>query len=252
MKEFCYSDFTYQLQSGTIAPARYRRIILPCHSKTTVRIHRGSEGETAVNLYFIFVAMALMTIVSPGPGVLKSLTNALNYGLKPAFIGIAGLASGVFCVAAISATGIGVLLATSATAFQIIQWVGAAYVIYLGIKLFRTPVRTLSTETHHHKNGRTLFLEGCLLQFSNPNAVLFFLSILPQFIDHAHPYLPQFIGLVMTFCVLLILVHGCYAVFAQKAKHWFGSNRGGLWINRAGGLAFILLGCMLALAGKSS
>lgn len=205
-----------------------------------------------MNLYLIFVAMALMTILSPGPGVLKSLTNALNYGLQPAFVGIAGLASGVFCVAAISATGLGVLLATSPTAFGIIRWLGAAYVMYLGIRLFLTPVKPMQTSIVHPKAGRILFLEGWLLQLSNPNAVLFFLSVLPQFIDHTRPYLPQFMVLVLTFCALLVLVHGCYAVFAQKAKGWFGTGQGGRWINRIGGLAFVGLACMLAFGGASN
>jgi len=198
-------------------------------------------------MYPIFIVMATMTILSPGPGVLKSLTNALHYGLRPAFVGIAGLACGVFCVAALSATSVGVVLSTSATAFLFVRLLGAAYLIYLGVKLWRAPAMTLSTSGTAAKPGRTLFLEGWMLQFSNPGAVFFFLSVLPQFINRAHAYLPQFLLLVLTFCALLVLVHGSYVLCARRAQRWLNVG-GGRVFNRVGGAAFLLFGALLLRA----
>lgn len=203
-----------------------------------------------MELYLIFTLMAAMTILSPGPGVLKSLTNALNYGLRPALIGIAGLACGVFCVAALSASSLGVMLAASAKAFTVIRLGGAAYLIYLGVKLWRAPPVEFAATRASEIKARSLFLEGWMLQFSNPSAVFFFLSVLPQFIKRSRAFLPQFLLLVLTFCSLLVLIHGGYVLFAQRTKRWIGSKRGGRWLNRAGGACFVLFGALLLHAGR--
>ena len=199
-------------------------------------------------LYAVFVLMAVVTIISPGPGVLKSLTNSLNYGLKPAIIGIGGLTCGVFLVALLSATSLGLIISASATAFQFIRFIGAAYLIYLGVKLWRAPAGSLHQAGLAVKNKRGLFYEGILLQLSNPNALLFFLSVLPQFIDHSRAYVPQFLLLVLTFCALLVLVHGGYAVLAYRAKRWISSG-GGRLLNQISAVLFIALGIFLALSG---
>lgn len=204
--------------------------------------------ESPLDLYPVFILMATLTILSPGPGVLKSLTNALHYGIRPALAGIAGLACGVFCVAALTASSLGILLARSPQAFMAIRFAGAAYLVYLGIRLWRAPSPDPGQAVAMDKRDRTLFLEGWMLQFSNPNAVFFFLSVLPQFIRRQDAYLPQFLTLVLIFCMLLVLVHAGYAVFARHALRWLGSRRGGRWLNRAGGATFVLFGVLLLRA----
>jgi len=202
-----------------------------------------------LGMYPIFLLLAGVTILSPGPGVLKSLTNALNYGLRPALVGIAGLACGVFCVAALSATGLGVLLSTSHAAFMFIRLVGAGYLIYLGIRLWRAPLLELDPNSATARTRKALFFEGWMLQFSNPNAVFFFLSVLPQFIDRTRAFLPQFLLLALTFCFLLVLVHGSYALCAQRARRLIRSRTGGRWLNRVGGAAFVVFGLLLLHSG---
>lgn len=83
-----------------------------------------------------------------------------------------------------------------------------------------------------------------MLQFANPNALIFFLSVLPQFIDRESRYLPQFLLLVTSFCLLMILVHGGYILSARKARRWL-QGRGGHWINRISALSFGLLALIL-------
>lgn len=82
--------------------------------------------------YLLFVVIAIATVLSPGPGVMLTLTNAIRFGVSGAFGGILGIAFGTFIVAGISATSLGIVLATSATAFSIMKFIGAAYLIYLG------------------------------------------------------------------------------------------------------------------------
>lgn len=202
-----------------------------------------------MGLYPMFVMMAVMTILSPGPGVLKSLTNALSYGMKPAFIGIAGLACGVFCVACLSATALGAVLARSASVFNLIRLCGAAYLAYTGVKLWRIRPAIAGNAIPTVRNRRTLFIEGLILQFSNPGALFFFLAILPQFIRPAHAYLPQFLLLVLTFCGLLVVIHAGYAIFARRVQRCLGSSGGGRWLNRIGGTMFIGFALILLHAG---
>ena len=195
-----------------------------------------------MHLYLMFLAMAALTILSPGPSTLKSLTNALNHGLGPALVGMAGLTCGVLAVATLSASSLGVLIAASPTTFELVRYGGVLYLAWLGVKLWRSvpaPLAEAAPTQRHH-----LFVEGLLLQFANPNALIFFLSVLPQFIDRERDYLPQFLLLVTSFCLLMILVHGGYILSARKARRWL-QGKGGRWINRISALAFGILAIVL-------
>ena len=204
-----------------------------------------------MHLPLLFITMATLTILSPGPGVLRALTNALNYGVRPAMVGILGTASGTFCIATLSATSLGALLAASNSAFTVIKYIGAAYLIYLGIKLWLAPAIELDNTEKPPRSPKSLFIESFFMQFSNPKAIVFFLSIFPQFIDPTNNYAPQFIVLVCTFCALLFCIHASYALFAQRAKHWFSRGQGGRWMSRIGGTTFIGFGLLLANSKKT-
>lgn len=203
-----------------------------------------------MKLYTLFLLMATVTILSPGPGVVMTLTNAMRYGMRGTLGGILGLALGILVVATISATGLGVLLATSAMAFTVIKFVGAAYLIYLGIRLWLAPVRRLSEHAVHDARFGKRFLEGMSIQLTNPKTIFFFLSIFPQFIDPAESYPLQFAGLAISFSVLLIIIHILYALSARRARNWLASERGGRTLNRVGGSLFIVLGTALATAKR--
>ncbi|TDR32364.1 LysE family translocator [Hydromonas duriensis] len=202
--------------------------------------------------YVLFIIMAVLTILSPGPGVLKSVTNALNYGFKSALVGVLGLSTGVFCVATLSATSLGALLAASQTAFDVLKYCGAAYLIYLGVKLWLSPAIEFDRTSKTAASYRRLFVEGLLFQFSNPKALVFFLSVFPQFINHEQNYATQFATLVLTFCVLLIVIHTTYAFFAHKVQSFLKTGRGGRIMNRMGGSAFIGFGVLLASSKKGA
>lgn len=195
-----------------------------------------------MNPYPMFVVMAALTILSPGPSVLKSLTNSLNHGLRPALVGMAGLTVGVMLVATLSATSLGVLIATSPALFEVVRYIGVFYLLWLSIKLWRSLPNL--TGNSDRSADRHLFVEGVLLQLANPNALVFFLSVLPQFIDHQSHYLPQFILLVSSFCLMMVLVHCGYIVFAQRARGWL-QGRGGRWINRLSAAVFVVLAVSL-------
>lgn len=203
-----------------------------------------------MELYALFVLMASATVLSPGPGVVMTLTNALRYGLRGSFGGILGVATGALVVAALSATSLGVLLATSATAFTVIKLAGAAYLVYLGLRLWRAPPFHFAAGASHDASFGRRFAEGLTLQFTNPKAIFFFLSVLPQFIDARQPYAVQFAVLVGTYSALVVIIHCGYALFAQRARGWLSSERGGRLVNRMAGTTFMCFGAAMAVAKR--
>ncbi len=203
-----------------------------------------------MRLYLLFLLVATATVLSPGPGVVMTLTNALRYGLRGTFGGILGVASGALLVAALSATSLGVLLAASATAFTVIKYVGAAYLVYLGVRLWRAAPLVLGAAKAHEAGFGKRFLEGISLQLTNPKAIFFFLSVFPQFIDNGRPYALQFAILVLTYAALVVLIHSGYALCARRAQGWLSSARGGQLVNRGAGATFILFGAALAVSKR--
>lgn len=203
-----------------------------------------------MKLYPLFVVMATATVFSPGPGVVMTLTNSLRYGLRGSLGGILGVACGSLLVALISATSLGVVLATSALAFTALKFAGAAYLAYLGVRLWRAPAFRFAEQQAHPASFGRRFIEGVSLQLTNPKSIFFFLSVFPQFIDASSGYAAQFSVLVLTYGTLVVLIHCLYALFAQRARGWLASERGGRTVNKAGGATFVLFGGLLATAQR--
>ncbi len=203
-----------------------------------------------MKLYSVFVAMAFFTVLSPGPGVVMTISNALRYDKLATFAGIAGVASGALIVASISASSLGLILASSAMIFNIMKYLGAAYLLFLSWRLWRAPGFKFDTATKTEGGIGKRFLEGATLQLSNPKAIFFFLSIFPQFIDLQQHYLPQFFKLVLTYSALVIVIHCAYAVFAKTAKPWLSSLKGAAIMNKTAALCFAGFGLALANAKR--
>lgn len=197
----------------------------------------------------LFVLLAAATVASPGPGVVMTLTNAVRHGLSGAFSGILGIAAGAIVVAGISATSVGVILAASALAFTVLKLAGAAYLIYLGLKLWRSPPLALET-LPALPTGKRHFTAALALQLTNPKPIFFFLSVFPQFIEPSQGYAPQFALLVLTYAGLIVVIHSAYAMGVRRAQGWLASPRGGRLMNRAGGAAFVCFGAALATAKR--
>lgn len=179
-----------------------------------------------------------------------TLTNALRFGPRGAKGGIVGIALGALVVAAVSATGASVLLATSSLAFNVLKLVGAAYLCYLGIRMWRIPPTTPALPAAHEAGFGRQLIEGALLQLTNPKVVFFFLSVFPQFIDLRAGHVSQFAALVLTYSALVVAIHSAYARFAGAARRWLVSERGGRIMNRAAGAMFICFGAALATAKR--
>jgi len=199
--------------------------------------------------------IAVITIASPGPGVILTLSNSIQYGVKSILAGVFGISLGVLVIAIVSATSLGVLLSTSAIAFTILKYIGAAYLIYLGIKLWRSPAIKLEKGTENSflskdPRYRYRFKEGFFVSLLNPKAIFFFMSLFPQFINHEQSYLLQFSYLTLTFCSMIIVVHTIYTLGANSLKGWLLSSKGSKAVNRVGGSVFVLFGFGLATSQR--
>ena len=203
-----------------------------------------------MTLYPFYFVIAAVTVISPGPGVVMTLTNSLNYGLKGAFGGILGISFGALVIAAVSATSLGVVLSSSVFAFTLLKCVGAAYLVYLGFRLWRAPTFKFNDQAVSATGFGRNFFKGMTLQFTNPKAIFFFLSVLPQFIDQKMNYVVQFFLMAATYSLLIIAVHGLYALGARQTRSWLTSEAGGLAINRIGGAIFLLFAMLLAISNR--
>lgn len=199
--------------------------------------------------YGLFLILATLTVLSPGPGVVLTISNALRHGWRGALPGIFGIASGAFIVAGICASSLGLILAASATAFTLLKYIGALYLLYLGIKMWRTqrfvPELTVTSTPPWRRFG-----EALSIQLLNPKAGFFFLAVFPQFIKPEGDYYSQFFLLVSSYSVLVVLVHSGYALMANGARSWLSSSQGARIVGKLSGITFLGFGVLMASASK--
>ena len=199
------------------------------------------------SLFFLFLLTSLFTIATPGPGVLLSLTSAIRYGLKTAIYVILGTATGTVVMAAISSTGLGLLIATSPTLYEIIKALGALYMVYLGVRLYRAKpfsfdlaVKEKASKVTIKQKGY-LWLQGVTLQMTNPQLIMFFISLFPQFIDHNLSFAPQVILMTLTYFCLVFCIHCTYGWIASNFRHLLSTPKAAKVINCVGGSFFLIL-----------
>jgi len=203
------------------------------------------------NTYWMFVAMAVVTVSSPGPGVLMTLDNAIATGWRSAMHGVLGLAIGAALMAGLSSAGIGLLVRSSPVLFMLLKFGGVCYLFYLAYCAWRRqPAPAGTARAIPAGDHRSRLLRGVLLQTSNPKSLLFFLSVLPQ-VAGATGRSPQQVPLALaiaTYCMALLLVHGAYAGLAAKARWWLSRPSAARVLSRLSACVFCAFGVtMLAL-----
>ncbi|WP_417696939.1 LysE family translocator [Pseudomonas sp.] len=199
--------------------------------------------------YGVFLILATLTVLSPGPGVVLTISNALRHGWSGSLPGIFGIASGAFIVAGICASSLGLILAASTTAFTVLKYIGALYLLYLGIKMWRTQRFIPELNATSPRPWRR-FIEALSIQLLNPKAGFFFLAVFPQFIKPAGDYYSQFFLLVSSYSLLVVVVHSGYALMAQAARGWLSTNKGARLVGKLSGVTFLGFGVLMASASK--
>lgn len=206
--------------------------------------------------WLAFAAASAVLLAIPGPTILLVISYALGHGKKTARATVSGVALGDFTAMTASMLGLGALLATSAMLFTILKWIGAAYLVYLGIKLWRAPVSTgearMDTGTLPKEKPLRIFLHSYVVTALNPKSIIFFVAFLPQFLNTAQPVLPQMIVFETTFLVLAILNATFYALMASMARKSIRKPSVQRAVNRIGGSLMIGAGALAASWKRSA
>ncbi|MCE0914390.1 MULTISPECIES: LysE family translocator [unclassified Pseudomonas] len=198
--------------------------------------------------WFGFVVVAMLVTLTPGPGVIMALSNSVAYGPRRAMLGSIGNAFGLLAISAATSAGLGVVLQASATALLLLKVLGASYLIYLGVKQWRS--RTSAFDKLDQPAGRAstnnrLMLNGVTVALTNPKAILFFAAFLPQFIRPGSDSTVQLGILVLTFAACSIVSHAFYVTLAQVLRRKLASPNRARLMNRLFGASFVALGASL-------
>jgi len=201
-----------------------------------------------------FVAAALVVLIMPGPAVLYIVARSIGQGRRAGLVSVFGLSTGALVHVAAATAGLSAVLMTSATAFSIVKYLGAAYLIYLGIRVLLArgadPVEGPAAEAP--RSHRRIFAEGVLVSLLNPKIAVFFLAFLPQFVSPAHGNVTQQImTLGLVYIGLALITDSAYAILAGSVRHLIsGRMMRGPIPRYATGAVYIGLGVTTALSGR--
>ena len=205
----------------------------------------------APELWLAFAAAATVMILIPGPTTLMVLGNTMAGGARTGALSLIGVTLGDICAIALSMLGFSALLATSAEAFTAMKWLGAAYLVWLGIKLWRAPPMAIEWAALTPAGtgavpARDAILQTFVVTLLNPKGILFFAAFLPQFIDPARPLWPQVAVLTLTMNVLAAGIQGCWIIMMGQARSRIMSPAVLKTMNRAGGAMLVGAGIFTA------
>jgi threonine/homoserine/homoserine lactone efflux protein len=199
----------------------------------------------SLQVYLAFVATCIALALLPGPIVTLLIANGLRHGTRAALVNIAGVQLGLAIAIGIVAIGLTTLMATLGYWFDWVRLAGAAYLVWLGIKLIRSPVEGVGSDAPPPPRGG-FFLQGLLVSLSNPKVLVFFGAFIPQFVDMSRDHVSQVTLLGITFMVIAAVTDGLYALLAGRARSFFSARRTRL-VSRASGGFMIGGGIWLAL-----
>ena len=201
----------------------------------------------------LFVISGLLLNITPGADFLYIVGRSSAQGFRAGVWASLGIGAGCFVHVFAAALGLSAVLATSALAFTVVKWIGAAYLLYLGISLLLTRRRSLTATALPITGDRKIFWQGFLTNTLNPKVALFFLAFVPQFIDTASPdKVASFIFLGVVFNLNGTLWNVFVAwIAARLLAHLNAASAIGAWLNRALGGFFVVLGVKLALSERT-
>jgi len=200
----------------------------------------------SLSLWLTYLIATIILSVSPGPGVFSSLSSGLNHGFRMGVWNGVGMQAANGVLIAIVSLGLGAVLLASETLFTAVKWVGVIYLIYLGIATWRSPPRAFHEEKDSDRTVKEVFLRGFLVNITNPKGIIFYVAILPQFIDVDAPQALQYTILAATTLVVDLIVMSGYTAVAAKVLRVMRDERRLRWINRTLGGAFVAAGLALA------
>src|SRR5262245_7206004 len=199
-----------------------------------------------LHTWLVYLLAAIGLSLSPGPNGLLALTHGALHGRRKALYTVFGGACGFVAVIALSMFGIGALLQASPVWLTVMKWLGGAYLVWLGIQVWRSPPIGIDAPGKAApRAGWSMFRQGALSALTNPKGLLFFAAFLPQFIDPARSLVAQFVIMAGTFAVIEIATEIFIAGMAHRISPWL--QRVGRRFNQVCGGVFVAIGVALPL-----
>jgi homoserine/homoserine lactone efflux protein len=201
-----------------------------------------------LSVWITYLVATIILSVSPGPGVFSSLAAGLNHGFRRGMWNAVGMQVANFTLMIIVSVGLGAILLASENLFNAVKWGGVAYLVWLGIATWRS-------EPHHFdaradaprgRDSREVFLKGFFVNLTNPKGIIFYVAVLPQFIDVARPQFAQYAILGLTTLVVDMVVMAGYIGVAARVLAVMKDPSHLRWVNRILGGAFVAAGMALA------
>jgi len=200
--------------------------------------------------WLAFCSIALLAAAIPGPAILLVSTHSLQFGTLRSLISAAGNVTGLFIMSACSILGLSALVMVSSTAFTVIKIIGALYLLYMGIKIWRSGVQlnTINSQCKTKFSAWSLYSQGLLISLTNPKAIIFTSALFPQFIVVSEPLLPQFLILAATLMMCSFLCLLSYSLLSQKLKAGTNQYLSGGTLGKIFGTMFVGAGGVLAIS----
>ena len=196
---------------------------------------------------WLFITLTFFVSASPGPVMLSCMADAARFGLRHSLFTMLGASSGNLVLMLLSALGLSLLVAQAQWIFHGIQWLGAAYLMYLGYQLMRAAPLSVAQVAQQVRRDH-LFGKAFLVAITNPKGLIYFGALFPQFIDVQQPMAMQFTWLTLIFLAMDLLWMLAYAAGGRMLMHWINSPRHQRWFNYCCGGALVLAGIALAFS----
>jgi threonine/homoserine/homoserine lactone efflux protein len=207
----------------------------------------------SLNIWITYFFATTLILIIPGPTIILVISQAVRHGRKSVVPLATGVVLGDFTAMTLSLLGLGAIMTASAALFTLFKWIGAIYLLYLGINLWRANPNSSSIQ---HKNEdaspRSLFKSSFIVTALNPKSIAFFVAFLPQFISPHSPAFSQILILGGTFLFLALINATLYALFAGQLRETIKKTSVRKWFNRCGGTALIGAGIFTAGMQRSA
>lgn len=207
----------------------------------------------SLEVWITYIFATTLILIIPGPTIILVVSQAVTHGRKSVVPLVAGVVFGDFTAMTLSLFGLGAIMTASASLFTLFKWIGALYLLYLGINLWRANPKSSSiSQKKEDISPCSLFKSSFIVTALNPKGIAFFVTFLPQFISHHEPIFKQLFLLGGTFLFLALVNAILYALFASQLREAIKRTSVRKWFNRCGGTGLIGAGIITASMQRSA
>ncbi len=206
-----------------------------------------------IEFWLLYCSVVLAASIIPGPSMMLALTHGIKYGYRRSLATALGNTFASLLQAIIAISGLSIIFTTSEILFSIISYLGAGYLVYIGISLFKTPMENtlkIDNKDCEQESLQKMFNQAFLIAIGNPKAILFFTALFPQFLTQNNAPFMQYFFMTLTLGIIAFICMMLYSIAGHHASSFFKTSKVGKYLNKIIGGIFVSAGCGVAL--KSS